>query len=304
MTIDHFRFFLALTKSLNFSTTADDLCISQSSLSKYIKSLEDECKVRLFDRNTRHIKLTDAGIMMKMHVERLLDNYNEMLSAIEKYSGHRQKTFTLYAIPVLPSYGIIEMFTQFTRKNPNINCNIQEMDAEFVLKAFAMNKADIILMRPYNLDQSGLKIFPIIDDELVLVTNRNHRFAKHEIISLHEAASEQFYLLGKCTYLYQVCINECLKCGFYPRHEHSELRLNTILSFIKQGSGVSMLMKKVADRRVDDEISIVRLKERPVLPLALITRDKEISDICLRFIDFAGSYFSESELVNIVQASS
>jgi DNA-binding transcriptional LysR family regulator len=293
MTIDQLRYFLAVAENLNFSSTADVLCISQSSLSKCIKSLEDECAVRLFDRNTRNIRLTDAGIMMKMYAEKILDNYDEMFSSIQRFSDRKRKAFTLYTIPVLSSYGIPKMLIQFSQKNPDISYNIEETDAQFVFKAMETKKADIILMRTHNLNQSGLKLFPILDDELVLVTNRNHRFTKRKAISLHDAANEQFYLLGKSTFMYQLCIDTCIQCGFFPRHVYSEMRLDTIQSFIKQGNRVSLLMEKVADHLVNDEISIVRLKERPVLTLALIMRDEAISDTCIRFIDFATAYFSK-----------
>lgn len=192
MNIEHLQYFLAVAKNLNFSRTADDLCLSQSSLSKHIKSLEGECKVKLFNRNTHSIELTDAGAAMKMHAEKVMDNYNEMMAVIQRYSVHTQKAISLYTIPVLSCYGITEMLIKFSKMNPDINYKIQETETQYVLKAVETGKADIGLIRTRNFEQSGLKLFPIFDDELVLAVNNTHRFTQRQVVSLKEAANEQF----------------------------------------------------------------------------------------------------------------
>jgi DNA-binding transcriptional LysR family regulator len=295
MNIEHLQYFLAVAKNLNFSSTADDLCLSQSSLSKHIKSLEGECKVKLFNRNTHSIELTDAGAAMKMHAEKVMDNYNEMMAVIQRYSVHTQKAISLYTIPVLSCYGITEMLIKFSKMNPDINYKIQETETQYVLKAVETGKADIGLIRTRNFEQSGLKLFPIFDDELVLAVNNTHRFTQRQVVSLKEAANEQFYLLGQNNFLYQLCIDECLKCGFYPNHAHFDLRLNGVKSFIKQSHGISMLMETEINYWKDPEFSIIKLKERPILTLTLIMRDDMVSDTCMRFIDFTSKYFMDAK---------
>ncbi|MBS1482046.1 MAG: LysR family transcriptional regulator, partial [Clostridium sp.] len=61
MDLSLFYYFTALSKYMNFSTAAEELYLSQSSLSKRIKSLETKLDMELFIRHPRTIELTEAG---------------------------------------------------------------------------------------------------------------------------------------------------------------------------------------------------------------------------------------------------
>ena len=61
MELNHLKEFVVLAKIENYMEAAENLFISQSTLSKHIKSLETELGINLFDRTTRQVKLNEAG---------------------------------------------------------------------------------------------------------------------------------------------------------------------------------------------------------------------------------------------------
>ena len=61
MNITQIKYFLELAKTLNFSAAASSLYISQPALSRQVSALENELQIRLFERSTKHVRLTKAG---------------------------------------------------------------------------------------------------------------------------------------------------------------------------------------------------------------------------------------------------
>lgn len=86
------RIFLALAESLNFSRTAEQFFVTQPSLSKAVKDLEDELNMVLFERTTRSVRLTPAGERMTSLARRVVGEFDSglqhMLSLAEMATHH------------------------------------------------------------------------------------------------------------------------------------------------------------------------------------------------------------------------
>src|SRR5690606_9594736 len=76
MNINQLKYFVALAEELSFTRAAQRLHISQPPLSKQIALLEEELSVRLFDRSSRHVELTDAGRVYLYEVKAILARLN------------------------------------------------------------------------------------------------------------------------------------------------------------------------------------------------------------------------------------
>lgn len=83
ITIEQLKYFLAVEKYKNFSVASYELCISQSSLSKQIKALENELDTILFDRTTRNITLTDTGKEFLIYAKNSIKSYDNIIHIIK-----------------------------------------------------------------------------------------------------------------------------------------------------------------------------------------------------------------------------
>ncbi|WP_028602413.1 LysR family transcriptional regulator [Ottowia thiooxydans] len=94
------RIFLALAESLNFSRTAEKFFVTQPSLSKAVKDLEDELGITLFERSTRSVRLTAAGGRLTAIARRVVGEFD---SGIERLQSQAEHEFHQLAIAALPS---------------------------------------------------------------------------------------------------------------------------------------------------------------------------------------------------------
>ena len=90
MELRHLRYFIAVAEELNFSRAAERLHVSQPPLSHQIKQLEEEVKVRLFDRNKRWVRLTSGGRLFLEHARQVLAQLDGAVLAARRSIENRQ----------------------------------------------------------------------------------------------------------------------------------------------------------------------------------------------------------------------
>ena len=86
ITTDQLEFFMEICREKNFSRAAENLLVSQSSLSKQIKHLEDEVGVILFHRTLKATTLTPEGEAFFEYAEKILENYQQMKTVMEQFA--------------------------------------------------------------------------------------------------------------------------------------------------------------------------------------------------------------------------
>ena len=126
MELKYMKEFIVLTEIGNYTAAADELFISQSSLTKHIQSLEGELGVPLFDRSTRKVVLSSYGRALLPYAIRLVevcDEVNETLTRMNKYTD---TSLRLGLLPSFAAYGIIEAVTQLKKEHPILSVTMQE----------------------------------------------------------------------------------------------------------------------------------------------------------------------------------
>lgn len=104
MTLNQLRYFQALAQIGHYRQAADSLYISQPSLSKAIASLEDELGVRLFERNSRNIRLTDAGKNFLSYVSQALKTIDQGVEETKRVSLKKETISIGCIAPALIPY--------------------------------------------------------------------------------------------------------------------------------------------------------------------------------------------------------
>lgn len=297
MDTEQLKYFSTVAKYNNFSLASESLCLSQSSLSKHIKSLENEIGIELFDRSTRKVQLTSAGQEFLLFTKEVMDCYEKLNSKIKKFKENERGCIKIGTIPVMSQYGITSLIASFNKKYPQTEIQIIEEKGEEILKLLDETKIDMAFIRTISLQKNDYKIHPLKDDEIVIAVSKFHPLAAKMKISLSEAKREKFIFLDPGTGIYDYCINSCKTAGFNPNIIYTNSRIETIMGLVKENLGITMLMRKVLDIFSNEDISIVELDNKLTTTLSLIfPHGNKLSPEAISFRNYTVKWFNYNKI--------
>lgn len=277
MNIEQLKYVMAIFKHQHLTNASYEVSISQSSLSKYLIKLEKELgDVQLFDRTTRTVRLTAAGQEFSKYATRMITEYENMMSAMKAFTPVERVGLSVGTIPAYSSRGFIPLFASFQKKYPEVQLEIKEkMTNELIdlLKNSELDMAFIAL--PVNANYlNSFKTYPMIEDELVLITDKSHPFAKKLSINLSEAANQNFILMNRASTLSQISIDACKEAGFTPKITHERNQIDIIVALVAEGLGVSLITSREAEFFVQANITLIRLEKTIRHTTALVFSDQ------------------------------
>ena len=278
MDIELFKYVLVLARHKNFSDASYEMSLSQSALSKNLSKIESELGgVRLFDRTTHPIKLTAAGEKFIQYAQRIVEDFDAVKLAMREYSPHSQGHLRLGSIPVMERLGLTPLIVAFQKKYPKINIELKERQNKELLELLKRAEIDLAFITasvPGVSVHPTISCYPLMEDDIVLVTNQSNPLAKRLSIDLADAKDEVYFLLDSDSGMYQICMDAFQKAGLTPLKIHESRSIETIIRLVMEGLGVSFLTWRLAKSFTLPEIAIIQLNHPFKRTTALGVRDQ------------------------------
>ena len=288
------RYFVAVAKELHFGRAASQLHITQQALSKQIRDLEDKLGVKLLESGHGFCQLTAAGEVFFIEAKRLLFEADEVIKktrrVVQGEIGQLRIAITGSALHGIPP----KIIKRFSDSYPDVEILMTEICTEDQVKALHDGKFDLgFLHTP--LRDSSLNLFPISEEDFLIVIPRNHDLSIHKQISFGLLAKESFILHPRHEgpILYEQIINLCQEAGFTPKIVHEALTNQARIGLVSAGIGVTFVPNSVQNL-MSENVVYRNLKESSLkLQLAAAWKIDNDSPILQRFI----SLLQEFELL-------
>lgn len=268
--------FVKVAEKLNFSDAADDLFMSQATLSKHIASMEEDLGSKLFERSTHQVKLTETGNQLLVTAQNILSEYHKFMDAMEQTKALRQKTIRIASIPVIEPYGISDMVIAFQKKHPTILMQVREIEERDIPRLLESGECDLAFQRLKKADMKNYHAVPYCRDELVAVVPKDHHLASYSSIPLSMLKDETFLIMDENTALFELCMNACKQAGFEPKIMYKGHRPENILGLVAKGMGVSLLLKKEVNFFVNPGVTSINLAQ-PIYSEIYLSNPKQSS---------------------------
>lgn len=259
MEIGTIQEFVVLAECLNFSEAASRLFISQSSLSKHIKALEQELGVALFERTTRSIRLSGAGERYLPYAKEIARLCTESEMEMDNYKNQSAPSFTIAVMQNPQYYNMAKYITGFQKAYPSISFSLIEAD-EFSL--YDMFRRKLFNIFPTFSNFRGPEEFtfmPMVKSSIVAIFPKVHPCAEAQTVSLHQLAGERLLLPtrgGSLSNLIQTAFNQ-EKISPDVVYEGSSVGC---IELVKTGMGVSLHAREFAAMlHRDADISCVEI---------------------------------------------
>lgn len=291
MKLDHIHEFVILAKSGNYLQAAETLFISQSTLSKHIKSLETDLGTPLFDRTTRKVKLNSFGQTLLPYAIKLDELYTECSAALSSQLQDSNSRLTIASIPVMTQYHIYDVLSAFQTKTPHVKLDIIEGDTVQSVEMLRNETCDFAFLREFEDTEHELNTITFDTDHMVAVLPTSHPLAKKPFVTLEQLKEERFILLNKGTLMYNLCISSCQDAGFTPDISFTSHRAANIMDLVKRGMGIALLTKKPTLSYAGPDIALVDIVPyiNTAIQLAYV-KDRKPSTAGKQFLAFVQSW--------------
>lgn len=197
MELRHLRYFVAVAEELNYRKAAERLRVAQPALSSQIKDLETELGVRLLDRNTAGVRLTDAGAVFLAETRRTLAQAAQaVLSAQDIAQGRRGRLAVGYSGPLLMGFmpGSVQTFST---KFHEVEVSLVEMPLGEQISGLQAGTIQIGFAIVGSIPiPPGLNQIEILRSPTRLVVGRGHRLAKARSVALADLVREPLLCLS------------------------------------------------------------------------------------------------------------
>lgn len=231
MELRQLKYFIQLSKTLNFSTAARELFITQSTLSQQILNLERELDQQLFIRNSHEVLLTEAGRM-------LLPLARESVYKVDNCFLRMQELKNMLTgelnIGVTYSFSsmISETMIDFLKKYPKVKLNVFYASMTDLIERLQRHELDFVVAFKPTEHNEHIESRLLFDNRLAAIVNEHHPLAAKQEVTLDELERYCFALPAK---------------GLQARHAFDQVLLHTDHHYnVKtEINNVSLLLKLV-----------------------------------------------------------
>ncbi len=200
MDFRQFQYISEVARQRNITKAADALFISQSALSHFIKSTEDELGVRLFDRSTTPISLTEAGKCYLDSAQRILMENERLAKELRDITNHMSGTLKIGTSGDRCSYMIPKLLPQFYAKFPDIKVNVVTGGGNMLGEMLRRGEIDLVMLPtlPENRDPNFV-YEKLYTEELLLVARKGmidlkDRIGGHHIVNPKVLDGKPFFI--------------------------------------------------------------------------------------------------------------
>ncbi|UNK70292.1 LysR substrate-binding domain-containing protein [Microbacterium sp. H1-D42] len=247
MRLEELRSFEAVARLGHFTRAADELFLTQPSLSRQIQALESDLGATLFQRDRTGVAITTAGEALLPIARRMLADADTARHEMDELAGLRRGRIRLGAPPTLCVSVVAEVIAEFRRAHPGIDLHITEAGSRALVDALSEGALDLALTitRPNVREDASVERVPLFTEELVVASAADAalaptagapaRITVAELARLPQVAFNRSYDL-------RVATDAAFEAaGLTPVIAVEGAEMDAVLRFVARGIGVAVV---------------------------------------------------------------
>lgn len=188
MNLRQLEVFIAVADTGSFSRAAEEVLLTQSTVSQHVAALENELGVRLFDRTGRGAELTEGGQLFRQHVRQVLAECDDLRQTMARFRGMEDPQLTVGASNIPANYLIPELLPTLAARHPGIVLTVIAGDSREIIER--LTAGDVALAVVGNsFDHNNVTFSPLLTDQLLLVVGNGHPWWHRQPVGLDELLS-------------------------------------------------------------------------------------------------------------------
>ena len=300
-TLHQLKVFETVARQGSFTRAAEELYITQPTVSSQIKQLSKAIGLPLFEQIGKRLYLTDAGKELLYTCQEIFTQLDNFEMKVADLQGAKQGQLRL-AVITTAKYFVPRLLGSFCHKYPGIDISLQVTNHQEITRRMLENQDDLYIMSepPQELD---LNSEAFLSNPLVVVANKNHPLVGKENISLKKLDGESFIMReqGSGT---RAAVQKLFAKQKISVQVKLELGSNeAIKQAIAGGLGISILSQHcLISEGVTGELAVLDVEKFPIKRNWYVAHlaSKKLSVIAQTFLDYL---LSESANIPISDSS-
>ena len=195
-TLRQLQMFEAVARKQSYSRAAEELGVSQPSVSVQVRELEKDLGVELFARSGRHTSLTEAGAIFYGRTVKILEGVEQSLVEVDGYLGLERGRLRLGATETLGLYVLPDLIARFSDEHPGLDVELTLESNEELLDGLRRGRLDVGFGDLEISEDGPVLARQVVSTEFVLVTGRRHKLSLQQKITSDELTDEAFITEG------------------------------------------------------------------------------------------------------------
>jgi DNA-binding transcriptional LysR family regulator len=293
-TIDfrHLETFCRVAALKSFSRAADDLFLTQPTVSGHILSLERSLSLRLFDRTGREVRLTNAGEMFLGYASKILTVRKDLLNALSEFSQGIRGELSLGASTIPGEYLLPRLMGDFKREHPRFTLSLKISDTKEIVQDLLQGHIEFGLIGA-KVNHPSLHYETFEDDEIIVIAPSDHPLTRRKNVGFEDLLKEPWIIReeGSGT---QMAVERALrKKGKSLKDFNVAIEMGSTSS-VKEGVKAKLGLAFISRRAVEEELNRHLFTSIPLEGLESIFRQiyivslrgKTVSPLGMEFLRF------------------
>jgi len=242
MELRHLRYFSVLAEELHFGRAAQRLAISQPPLSVAIRQLEEDVGARLFERNSKQVRLTPAGAALHASARRLLLQAEDMAAEARDVAAGAAGRLRVGFVGAMIHRGLPQALKEFEAAFPKVRVTLSELNSADQLLELVHDRLDLgfVHVQPVHEELEGELL---VAEPFVCCMPDKHPLARKRSVSVANLKGEPLILFSRSASpdYHERVLSICASNGFRPDIQREARHWLAIVSLVSQGLGVALV---------------------------------------------------------------
>ena len=242
MELRHLRYFSVLAEELHFGRAARRLSISQPPLSVAIRQLEESVGARLFERNSKEVRLTHAGEALRISARRLLLQAEEAALEARDVAAGSAGRLRIGFVGAMLYRGLPQALRAFQARHPAVRITLAELNSGVQIAELLHDRLDLGFVHTSRMPPE-LQHRLLLSEPFVCCLPSGHALARKRVLAPADLRNQPFVLFsrGASPDYHERILSICADAGFLPEVRHEVRHWLAVVSLVSQGMGVALV---------------------------------------------------------------
>ena len=234
MEMHQVRYFLAVAEQLNFTRAAERCNVTQPSLTRAIKVLEEELGGPLFHRERANTHLSELGRMVRPHLQQILDDSLKAKRLAQDFSKLKKSKLKVGVMCTIAPNELIELFGSLRTRYPDLEIELTDASARQLDARLLEGDLEVaIYCLPGEKADERVHVMPLFSEQMMIVVHPDHPLAFRNTISPPDLEGEPYLSRVNCEFHGGPLFGGCSAWNMVYRSERDDW----ILAMIAAGLG-------------------------------------------------------------------